>query len=136
MTEPGMDHPRRIGHERRDLSPRAIAAFAACLLAMTVAVQLVMAWMFGWFSGRETPGDSGSVHWKVQGEVPAPRLQVQPAADLKALRAEEDRVLSSYGWIDRAAGAIRIPIDRAMDILAAEGLPARGGASPEGVEER
>jgi hypothetical protein len=135
MTEPEMDPPR-IGHERRDLSPRAIAAFAAGLLAMTVAVQLAMAWMFGWFKGQEPPEESASVHWGEPREAPSPRLQVQPVADLKALREEEDRVLSSYGWTDRAAGAIRIPIDRAMDIIAAQGLPARGGAPPEGEEER
>jgi hypothetical protein len=34
-------------------------------------------------------------------------------------------VLHSYGWVDRAAGIVRMPIDRAMEVLAEHGLPTR-----------
>ena len=33
----------------------------------------------------------------------------------------DDRELTSYGWIDRQRGIVRIPIDRAMELLANEG---------------
>ena len=45
---------------------------------------------------------------------PAPRLQTLPAQDLAAVRAEEDRTLTSYGWVDEHAGTVRIPIEDAM----------------------
>lgn len=66
---------------------------------------------------------------------PAPRLQVNPARDMAELRRAEDRVLKGYGWVDEAAGIARIPIDRAMAIVAERSLPrakqtsAAGGGS-------
>ena len=51
---------------------------------------------------------------------PAPRLQIDEAADLKALRDREDALLSSYQWLDKTNGVVRIPIDRAIDLEAAE----------------
>jgi hypothetical protein len=47
--------------------------------------------------------------------------QLQPVSeDLKALRAREDADLNSYRYIDRAAGTVRIPIGRAMELLVEE----------------
>ncbi len=38
--------------------------------------------------------------------------------ELKDLRADEDAILTSYGWIDPNKGIVRIPIDQAIDIVA------------------
>lgn len=54
---------------------------------------------------------------------PEPRLQPSPHKDLQAFRTREDWELSHYFWIDKAKGKVAIPIDRAMDILAARGIP-------------
>ena len=59
---------------------------------------------------------------------PEPRLQTDPRGDLRELRAHEDAVLSTYGWVDKAAGVVRIPIDEAMRITAQRGLPARSAS--------
>jgi hypothetical protein len=56
---------------------------------------------------------------------PAPQLQVSPEVDLKELRAYEDSKLNNYTWVDRQKGVVEIPIDRAMQILAARGIPAQ-----------
>jgi hypothetical protein len=56
-------------------------------------------------------------------EPPEPRLQANPAADLAALRASEEARLHGYAWVDRAAGRVRIPIERAMALLATDGTP-------------
>jgi DNA-binding GntR family transcriptional regulator len=39
--------------------------------------------------------------------------------------AAETAILHSYGWVDRDAGIVRIPIERAIEILAERGLPTR-----------
>jgi hypothetical protein len=39
--------------------------------------------------------------------------------DLRDLRAREDGQLGSYGYINRDAGSVRLPIRRAMELLAA-----------------
>jgi hypothetical protein len=54
---------------------------------------------------------------------PEPRLQASPRMDLKAMRAREDWELNHYFWVDKAKGKVAIPIERAMDILAAAGIP-------------
>jgi hypothetical protein len=54
---------------------------------------------------------------------PPPRLQTAPARDLKALRALEDELLHHYGWVDRQAGVVRIPIERAIELVLSEGKP-------------
>jgi len=56
---------------------------------------------------------------------PEPRLQTNPRQDLSDLRAREDQTLSSYGWVDRNAGVVRIPIDQAIKLTLERGLPAR-----------
>ena len=46
------------------------------------------------------------------------QLQPEPAQDIQAFTADKRRLLSSYGWVDRERGIARIPIDRAMALLA------------------
>jgi hypothetical protein len=64
-------------------------------------------------------------------EPPAPRLQPDPRADLLAQRALEDALLETYGWVDKSRGIVRVPIERAIDVLAERGLPARPAAPGE-----
>ena len=67
------------------------------------------------------------------GRLPsAPRLQTSPTSDLQQLLEAENAKLNSYGWIDKSAGVVRIPINRAMDLLAQRGLPARGNDRESG----
>jgi hypothetical protein len=57
--------------------------------------------------------------------APEPRLQTNDQADLEKFRAAEEEKLNSYGWVNKEAGIIRIPIERAMDLIALRGLPTR-----------
>jgi hypothetical protein len=45
-------------------------------------------------------------------------LQANPAADLAAERRREENMLEGYAWVDREQGIARIPVQRAMEILA------------------
>lgn len=54
---------------------------------------------------------------------PEPRLQVDPANDLHTMQATQQAILNSYDWVDEGNGIARIPIDRALEIIAAQGLP-------------
>ena len=56
--------------------------------------------------------------------------------NLKTLREEADKALTTYGWIDKTKGLARIPIERAMELTVAElakQKPAPAGpiATPE-----
>jgi len=52
-----------------------------------------------------------------------PRLQPDPPREKEELRQYEDNLLTTYEWIDQEGRVARIPIDRAIDILAINGLP-------------
>jgi hypothetical protein len=55
----------------------------------------------------------------------SPRLVTSEPAALAAFRAQEDAFLTSYGWVEKDRGLVRIPIDEALRIVAAKGeLPA------------
>jgi hypothetical protein len=56
---------------------------------------------------------------------PAPRLEAQSGQSYALYRAAQEQKLSSYRWVDRQAGRVAIPIDRAMDLVAQQGLPSR-----------
>ena len=58
-------------------------------------------------------------------EPPLPNLQKQPFKDVYMLRLGENEKLTSYGWVDKEGGLVRLPIDRAMDVMLQRGFPAR-----------
>jgi hypothetical protein len=70
--------------------------------------------------GRVNPGH----------ETSAIGLLVDEPAALHQFRTREDDMLRHYGWVDRNAGTIRLPIDRAKDLLLQRGLPVRGATAP------
>jgi hypothetical protein len=59
------------------------------------------------------------------GVATGPKLLARPERELDEVRAAEKEQLGSYGWVDQAGGVARIPVERAMEIVAAQGLPAR-----------
>ena len=117
-------------HEESDVNVRGVLGFAAGLLVTAVLIQFMVWLLFVYFSGREAarvvpeyPLAAGE-----QTRVPPePRLQTNPREDLRALRAREDAVLNSYGWVDKTAGVVRIPIDEAIKLTVQRGLPVRQG---------
>src|SRR5207244_526994 len=58
--------------------------------------------------------------------APPPRVQTNPSAELDDFRTAEERKLNRYGWVDKQRGIVRIPIERAIDLIAQRGLPTRG----------
>ena len=56
---------------------------------------------------------------------PTPRLQQFPRNDLYEFRLGEQEFLESYGWMNKEAGIVHIPIDDAMRVLVERGLPSR-----------
>ena len=59
---------------------------------------------------------------------PAPRLQQFPANERYVFQTEEQRLLNSYSWENKAAGTVRIPISEAMRLTVERGLPSSDAA--------
>jgi hypothetical protein len=124
-------HSSGRGHEMTDASISGLVKFSIGLFVLIVVVLFAMRSMFEHFSTTQQLGPPASPFAETQTLPPSPRLQVEPALDLKQLRQGEDEKLNSYGWVDQKAGIARIPIDRAMDLLLAKGLPVRGENPPK-----
>ena len=104
-----------VAVERSDAPPRLFAFLAAGLVAF-VAIS-VIALRLIYPSAVSGPSDAP------REPTATPRLQIDAAADLAAHRAAARRALTTYGWVDRARGIVRVPIDQAMRDIAAAGIP-------------
>ena len=128
---------------RHEVQPQPIGriALAAGLVLFTVLISLLTVWvMLSWWT-KARPLDAsvrqrGTIiapNLALLNRFPKPDLQMNPHADLVAFRAREDAELNGYGWINRTSGVVRIPIERAMDLIAQRGLPTRSTNGPARV---
>jgi len=134
VSVPDQQNPE-VRHETRDVNEWAIGKFAIALVLVCVCVLALLVGLFRFFIDQTGGPPPSRVLQGLDIDArklpPEPRLQVAPALDLQQMRAAEDQILNSYGWVDRTNGVVRIPIDRAMDILAQRGLPARQTNTPQ-----
>jgi len=117
----------RGAHERKDADVVSLFLVAGLLLICGALVVFSCFGLLHFFHVKDA-ARSKRVAAATQdgGEFPEPRLIVTPAVDLEKLRAHEDEELKSYGWVDRGSGIVRIPIDRAMELIVQRGLPPVG----------
>jgi len=114
------------GHEPYEERIRPVVLFVVWLAVGTFAVLGLMVLAHGAFERQAREGSKPLAPLAAEPLVtPEPRLQAAPALDLEAFRAHETERLSTYGWIDRQAGVVHVPIERAMELVAKEGLPVR-----------
>ena len=111
------------GPERRDINARAVAWFGVGLIITFAVIFFSVRGLLNHFSEQQRKNAVVSHISVVSALPPEPRLQSNPASDLVRFQKEESASLNSYGWIDRRAGVVRIPVERSMDILAQRGLP-------------
>jgi len=112
----------------RDVDVRAVTKAALGIGALVFGSALLMWLLFGRFAARETrlsPQPELMTASNPRKEPPEPRLQPKPVMDLKQFRAGEEAILNSYGWVDPEKGVVRIPVERAIELVAKEGLPSR-----------
>jgi hypothetical protein len=132
MARGGTDNPA-THHEESDVNIRGILMFAATLIVAAIVIHLLVYVLFRYLNDRE--GRPVALEYPLaaaQGNrvPPEPRLQTNPRQDLADLRAREDATLTSYSWVDKNAGIVRIPIDEAVKLTLQRGLPARQQGKP------
>jgi hypothetical protein len=117
--------PHDHEHERSDVDIRSLLISIGVLAAVVLATCLAMWGLFQVYEGIAKKGDKApSPVADTVSIPPEPRLQANPRADMDQMRRESDSLLGTYGQ-DRATRQIHIPIERAIEIMA-----ARGGARP------
>ncbi len=125
MSDPHVGHGHsEHGHEKSDANPGSIAGFEVALLLLAVVSMAAMGGLFYYFTNREAVADTSRSPLATERSLPPiPNLQVNPASDLEQLRVEENKRLNTYGWVDKEQGIVRIPVEKAMEVVAKQGLP-------------
>jgi hypothetical protein len=143
---------KAAGYEMSDANINGILAFVA-VLAASVGVFFVVCFAFGKLINHElivrdgeptrwNTIETGSLPSKEREDIvsnpvmqqrqwelltkkfPSPRVQLDDGnQDTADMHAREDLLLDNYSYIDQGAGTVRIPIDRAMALIAQRGLP-------------
>ena len=118
--------PHEHEHEHSDVNIRALLVSIAVLAAVVLATCLAMWGLFRLYeAGAKKSDPIASPVADTTSTPPEPQLQAYPRKDMDDMRHQNDSLLHTYGWTDKAAGKVHIPIDRAIDIMAQRG----GGAA-------
>lgn len=131
-------HNKEAGFEREDLGPKPILVFLVLLTLGCVLVAIALRGLYSYLDGYEnrrqpvqnplaapTRADTRVVEPGDVAKFPAPRLETNEPAEINDFRIQEEQKLHSYSWIDEQVGVVRIPINRAMELVAQRGLPTR-----------
>ncbi len=128
--------------ERRDIGIPAVLWFLASLAVAGVIITFVVSGFYHYLQARSeaeqapvsplitnAPKDTRHLptDYKdyLKQNFPSPQLEIDERTQLNQIRLNEEQVLATYGWVDQKAGVVRIPIERAMDLIAQRGLPTR-----------
>ena len=144
---PDVSHIRNVEvtHETSDINVRAVLTFAAVLTLATIAVSAGMWLLFRYFNAQEAKQPKrGPMAWtnKEDRLPPEPRLQSAPGfaittedgqrrnlelsapqAEYRVLRQQWEENLRT-GLKDQSGNVVGMPIDKAIEKVASEGLPS------------
>jgi hypothetical protein len=135
------------GYEQTDVRIAGILVFLTALGIFVAVIGVVTFWLGGYFNGYIAKEDGPVSKWVKTADVrplgnmasspemqkklseltngfPGPKVQTDDGLqDMIDLHQREDLLLDHYSWANQAQGKVRIPIDRAMELIAARGLP-------------
>ena len=131
--------PGNGGYERSDIGAKGVLYFLLGLAVAGLLVYFVVDGLYSYLDKRSeaqqapvnplvtnAPADTRHISKDYpQGAFPNPKLEEDERGQLNDIRLKEEQTLSTYDYVDQKAGTVRIPIDRAMDLIAQRGLPVR-----------
>jgi hypothetical protein len=136
-------------HEESDVNIKAIVGFGIFLVISAVVIHVALYGLYLFFDNMaekqnappnpmmrsEKPVGTPTMSAESQAETAKrlnrtfggnalnPMLQVDDVHDMDMMRKAQDTQMSEYQWTNKGTGNVRIPIDRAMDLIAERGLP-------------
>jgi len=134
-------HNPGAGFEKEDLDPLGVLYFMAGLAVVGVVIYFIVVGMYRYLDAYDrthqepmnpmavktgidpTTMTYNQIRDKAEVSFPAPVLEYNERIQFTSEVAKQDQVLGSYDWIDKNNGVVRIPIDRAIDLVAERGLP-------------
>jgi hypothetical protein len=124
-----LETPSGSGYEHTDASVFIIVKFILWLAVAAVVIHIGLGLLFQMFATSRVERTEPRFPLAASEEPrlpPEPRLQRFPREDILRFRLGEEATLQSYGWIDKSAGTVHIPIQDAMRlVLERKLLPSR-----------
>jgi len=115
-------HAVAVNHEVTDVPLTGTTRAAILSLVIVAIIMAVIYGMWGLYLSRVRQQDTPPPPMADSAygtRVPVlPRIQSMPATDLASYRKAQLDKLTSYGWVDKNAGVARIPINRAIELMA------------------
>lgn len=127
MTEHPVPSNPEVGFEKDAVDATSLIRFLLWLVAGTVVIVFLLWRLYFVFVAREAARQPPPPIMRPTAAQMAPLpplLQDHPQEDLATFRAGEDALLGSYGWVDKELGRVHVPIEEAMRMVAAQGLPS------------
>jgi hypothetical protein len=130
-----MDKPHNMpagspGYETRDADSGGIFKFLVYLTLILVFSFLASWGVFRYFAKERSELLPNSAFAGASQSPASPQLQVNPRQEMLNFRAQQEQSLESYAWENRSAGTVRVPIERAMELLLQKGVPVTSEAAP------
>lgn len=127
MADINSQHAGTAHTEGDGVNYRGIVVFVVILIATTVVCELIVVGMYKFLDAqsRSNAVARAPLAAPVGTLPPAPNLLLDEPTNLAKFRAHEKSELETYGWLDKNAGTVRLPIDRAKDLIIERGLPVR-----------
>jgi len=131
-----------LGDFDREINLKAILWSGVWLVVITLVSALLMWWLMKGFAGYDKAHEVKML--PMAAKYPMPKLPasmplLQPEdprqdrnQDMYDLRAAEDKILGSAGWVDQPGGTLRISVNDAIDAIVQRGVapfPATGAAA-------
>ncbi|MDP7206747.1 MAG: hypothetical protein QGH11_14325 [Pirellulaceae bacterium] len=119
-----LEKATRAGHETTDAQAGGLARVAIVIAVFLTLVFFGIVILFKVFAYYQ-PLLHSQAHPLAETRVETstePRVEVDPPRVKIDLDRIEEHVLTTYDWVDEEAGLVRIPIDRAIVLLAQRGL--------------
>jgi len=132
MTDPHDEQPieRRLDKE---LNLRAVVGFGLGILVL-IALAGAVTWGFALrersYLEAQDPPPPVLLEARARHEPPGPHLQARPTDEYDAYFAEQEAILTGWGWVDETGGIVRVPVERAIDLALEKGLQPGVPAEP------
>lgn len=125
--QPIPEESLKLGYEVRDINLRTLIWSVVILIVVVGVMSVLVGLLYGFLSvnlaARSAPPPP--LLEESQGLPPGPLLQRDPEKSMQQMKNEQDAILNNYGWVDKKAGVIHIPIERAIELTLERGLPTR-----------
>lgn len=125
--DPTLANPE-VRYEREDVGASWLVIGAVSIIVLAFIGVGLSAWILGTMETRRSEIIPTPLPLlQLRPTPPPPRLQPNildqntAEEDMATLRAREAELLTTYGWVNREAGIVRIPIDQAIELLAEDG---------------